>query len=416
MKKIIALALAALLLTAGCTPGGKVTSLTEDVEPSSEEATAAEPCSDYDPAVTFGLSLFSKAAENGDENPVLSPLSAYLCLAMVQNGAGSDTLKEFEQVLGADTDGVNSISRALIQSLTSTEGDTKLSIADSAWADDDHAQIREDYLQTITDNFGADVFTADLPSDAALQAINAWVNEKTNGLIPTLHEQNYPDSTVLVLLSTIYLKAKWQNEFLGSDTYDGDFTPAGGAAVSVPFLHAQESRRDYINADGAEGILLPYNDGKTAFIALRPTDGSDIRAFISSLTAERLAAYIGSASETLVNFSMPKYTIEYSLYLNDILKEMGLNLVFDSGSADLSGMGTGVNGPLYLSWVFQKVKIEVNEEGTEAAAVTEAAMTESAMMPTEPPAELHLDSPFFYAVVDLSSGVPLFMGVLDDPS
>lgn len=112
---------------------------------------------------------------------------------------------------------------------------------------------------------------------------------------------------------------------------------------------------------------------------------------------------------------MPKFNLAYELYLTDALIEMGLKRAFDA-DADFIPMGSSANGPLYLSWVFQKVKIEVNEEGTEAAAVTEVAATEGAMMPVEEPVNLHLDSPFVYAVVDFETGVPLFIGLLEDPT
>ncbi len=416
MKKIGFLILAALLLFVGCARSGGAapTSLTKNLSLSEKGKAPVASCSNFGPAAEFAGAFFSRATE--EENPVISPASAYLCLAMVMNGADKDTLREFESVMGGGMEQTNLLSRTLIRELTETSGSTVLNIANSAWVDDDHAKLKESYLQAIVDYFGADVFTADMPSDEALKAVNSWVNEKTNGLIPTLHDENYPESTILVLLNTLYLKAKWQDEFLGYQTSDATFTKSDGTALTVPFMHALESHRSYIRTDDAEGVLLPYDDGKTAFVALRPTDGSTPREFAATLTADKLTSCIGSATDTLVNLSMPKFTIEYKLYLNDILIDMGLTQVFDTSLADLSKMGEGVNGPLYLSWVFQKVKIEVNEEGTEAAAVTEAAMLESAFLPEKPPVELNLDSPFVYAVVDLATGLPMFMGILDDPS
>jgi len=415
MKRIVCFLFAVLLL-AGCAApqtSGKVASLTEGVAPSSNVAIAADP--DYAALAAFSASLLQRALANGEPNPVLSPVSAYLCLAMVQNGAASDTLAEFEKVLGLDTDQLNALSRALLTQLSAVQGSTKLAVADSAWADDDRAQIFERYLQAIVDYYGADVFTADLPSDEAREAINQWVSDKTSGLIPKLHDENYPDDTALVLLNTLYLNAKWRTPFFDFNTHDDAFHKADGTTVAVPFLHDAENKRGYISLDGAEGILLPYDDGKTAFVALRPVSG-DARAFAAGLTAERLSSYIAAASERSVDLLMPKFTVEYSLELNDALKQMGVNLAFDPDRADLSNMGAGSVGPLFLSRVFQKVKIDLNEVGTEAAAVTEAVVsTRGALIPTDQ-VVLRLDSPFVYAVVDLSTGAPLFIGVLDDPS
>lgn len=414
MRKFLVLFLAAALLLTGCARGAaKPVLLTKDVPQSEAGKAPVAAVTDYSPATAFALRLFAQSVKSAKENPVLSPASAYLCLAMVQNGADTQTLAEFAEALGADTDELNALCRALIAGLTKTAGSTKLSIANSAWADDDLAQIEKSYLQAIVDNYGADVFGADLPSDEALAAINGWVNEKTNGLIPKLHDENYPADTVLVLLNSLYFKAKWAEPFLGGSTFDGTFTKAGGTAVTVPFMHAAEGERDYIHIDGAEGVLLPYDDGKTAFVALRPTDGGDIRAFAENLTAEQLARGIASAKRTAVNLSMPKFTVEYEQSLNDVLMDMGIKSVFDPGSADLTKMGAGAGAPLYISSVFQKVKLIVDEEGTEAAAVTEAVATRSAFIES---VELHFDRPFLYAVVDLTTGVPLFVGVLENPA
>ena len=416
MKRIACLLLAAALLFAGCArpqAAGKVMSLTKGIIPAKNISADTEP--DASALNAFSAALLQRVLANGEPNPVLSPVSAYLCLAMVQNGAAHDTLKEFEQVLGLDTDALNALSHALIARLSDAQGGTTLNIADSAWVDDDRAEIRESYLKAIADYYGAEVFSADLPSNEALAAINAWINDRTNGLIPKLHEENYPEDSALVLINTLYLKAKWARAFSAFSTGDVAFTKADGTTVTVPFLRDAENPRDYISLDGVEGILLPYDDGKTAFVALRPGSG-DARAFAAGLTAERLAAYIAAAAERSVDFAMPKFTIEYMYTLNDALKQMGLNLVFDEGAADLSNMGTGAGKtePLYLSSVLQKVKILVDEDGTEAAAVTEAIIAARGAL--IPDVTLHLDSPFVYAVVDLSTGAPLFIGVLDDPS
>ncbi len=441
MKRFLPLLLAAMLLACGCAPStapnapgapeapvptgqpapeapagaptqeGGVTLLTAGLT-RGEAAAADKP--DYAPAAGFSFSLLARALSDAEKNPVLSPLSAYLCLAMVQNGANADTLRAFASVLGTDTDALNRLCRALSDGLLDTAGSTKLSIANSAWLSSGKAKLEQQYLQDITDWFGADVYSADLSSAEALAAINAWVNEKTNGLIPTLHDEPYSPSTVLVLLNTLYFKAAWKDEFMGWLTYDEAFTAADGARAEVPFMHASYAQRDCIRTADAEGVLLPYDDGKTAFIALMPTAG-DARRFAASLTPASFAAYLAAAEDTLVNLSLPKFTVEFSLPLNACLSDLGLQAAFNPGEANFTRMGTSTDGALYLSQVFQKVKIEVNEKGTEAAAVTESAMAGAGFIP-EQPLELRFDRPFVYAVVDLASGLPLFIGVLDTPA
>ncbi len=415
MKRVFALLMIACLLTAGCTARqpGPEQDLTGDLTPA---VLSEAVCDDYSAMTAFAASLFSHTLKNGEANPVVSPASAYLCLAMVQNGADTDTLTQFAQVLGADTETLNRMCRAFVAHLSDTKNDTVLSVADAIFADDDRAHLTDSYLQALVDHFGAEAYTVDLPSDAALDAVNGWVSEKTRGLIPTLHEDNYPEDTVLVLLNTLYFKALWQNRFEGYQTRDKDFSVAADKTARVPFLCAYEEQVSYFNDGTAEGAVLPYNDGKTAFVALRPSGGGSARALARTLTDQTFAACLAGAKDTLVNLSMPKFTVEYGMNMTDILNNMGLTLAFDADRADLTRMGTGKDGPLYLSRVIQKVKIIVDEEGTEAAAVTEAAAATGAMPPAGSPVELHFDQPFVYAVVDLETGVPLFLGMMDDPA
>lgn len=414
MKRIAMLLLAVMLLATGCARtiggGAKVDELTAGLKPGNVPMGRVD---DASPLTAFAQELFAAAAALEATNPVISPLSAYLCLALVANGASGETAAEFADVLGCEADELNALCHALIAALTDTEGATKLAIANSAWADDDQMAVDPDYLKRVVDHYGADAFSADLPSREALDAINAWVNERTNGLIPKLQEEPYSPDTVLVLLNALYFKAEWARKFAAYSTRDKDFTLENGGAVSVPFLGSYGDR-DLILAPDAEGILLPYDDGKTAFIALRPTDGRTARAFAMGLTADALAAYLGAAKPTYANFSMPKFTVEFSLEMNDVLRGMGLITAFDPAAANLDRLGTAASGNVYVSRVLQKVKLIVDEEGTEAAAVTEGAAPAGGSM--EEPVQLHLDSPFVYAVVDLATGAPLFIGVLDDPA
>lgn len=419
MKRIIAAALCFMFCTAvlcGCTQTETdrkdVTALFDDISP--VMPTDIEECTDFAAAQEFGMDLFSKTLDMKDENPVISPASAYLCLAMVMNGAEGETLSEFKQVMGGDLDEVNSLAYTLFHKLKDTAGNTTLNIANSLWADDDRARVKESFIQRVVDYYNGEIYSADLPSREALDAINNWVNKKTNGLIPTLHEETYPEDTVLLLLNTIYLKAKWQKLFEGYATREKSFTKADGEVLTVPFMHMSMETQRYINVDGAEGLILPYDDNKSVFVALRPTDGRSAREFAINLDSAKLASYISSAEQRIVNLAMPKFNIAYECYLTDALKAMGLESAFDR-RADLTSMGSGADYPLYLSYVFQKVKIEVNEKGTEAAAVTEAAAGEGAAA-MEDPVVLQLDSPFVYGVIDVETGLPLFIGFLEDPS
>lgn len=409
--KLIALAMCAAMLT-GCAASGGVKNLTDGVN--AADVTLPE-VTDYTMIGDLGAGLMQYAAAQEAENPVLSPLSAYLCLAMLMPGANENTKTEFEKILGADWDYVSALAADIAAQLEKTGGSTKLDLANSIWTDDDKAVIEEEWLKTVKAYFGPDIYSADLPSDGALKAINKWVNDKTNGMIPKLHDDNYDKDTIMVLLNALYMKADWAHKFDAESTYDREFTKADGSAVTVPFMNMYEAYESYIKTEDAEGIMLPYDDGRLAFIALKPGSG-DARGYASSLTGAKLKELIAAAkADTFVTVNMPKFSTGYSVYLTDALKAMGMTDAFDPDLADLSGAGRGVDGPLYISYVFQRVKVDVDEEGTEAAAVTEIATAEGCALPADEPIVLTFDKPFVYAIVDTETGVPLFAGVMENP-
>lgn len=409
--KLIALVMCAAMLT-GCAASGGVKNLTDGVN--AADVTLPE-VTDYTMIGDLGAGLMQYAAAQEAENPVLSPLSAYLCLSMLMPGANENTKAEFEKILGADWDYVSALAADIAAQLEKTGGSTKLDLANSIWTDDDKAVIEEEWLKTVKAYFGPDIYSADLPSDGALKAINKWVNDKTNGMIPKLHDDNYDKDTIMVLLNALYMKADWAHKFEGNYTNDREFTKADGSTVTVPFMNMYEAYESYIKTEDAEGIMLPYDDGRLAFIALKPGSG-DARGYAAYLTGAKLKEALAAAkADTFVTVNMPKFSTGYSVYLTDALKAMGMTDAFDPFLADLSGAGRGVDGPLYISYVFQRVKVDVDEEGTEAAAVTEIATAERCALPADEPIVLTFDKPFVYAIVDTETGVPLFAGVMENP-
>ena len=369
----------------------------------------AEAAGDFSPVGDLGAKLLSGAMQQ-EPNPVISPLSAYICLAMAMNGADGDTLAAFEQVMGADLYYTNLICTTLMDSFKNIGGGTELALACSAWCDDT-ARINEDYLRAIVTYMESDVFMADLSSKADMQAINNWVKSKTKGLIPTLHDKPYSEDTMLVLLNALYMKAKWQRPFEGWRTHESTFTTAAGEEMQTQFM-SMDGYLNYIKTDDASGILLPYKDEKLAFIALLPDE--DLSDYVSSLTGEKLLSAVQSAKEELAHLRLPRFDFEYDRSFTEDLIALGLSSAFDPELANFIPMGSGPNGELYLSEVYQKVKIIVDEEGTEAAAVTEAAAAEGASM--EEPIPVYFNRPFLYAVVEIETGLPLFLGTYDMPA
>lgn len=362
-------------------------------------------------ASEFALRLISLALESGDENVVISPVSAYLALAMAANGAKGDTLAEFTKTLGGNLDlrEINLCSRSLINHLTKTAGSTRLSISDSVWMKKNGFAANKDFLQAAVDYFNAEAFTSDFDDPKAVKDVNQWIKKNTNGLIKEMLQEISPD-TVMLLINTLYMKAGWASPFEKVYNFQGDFTKADGSKVQTTFM-SQVKNLQYLKTDTAKGILLPYDDQRLGFVALLPEDGKTTADVLSSVTDVK--ALIESAENVSVQLSLPKFKIEYKLTMNDILKAAGIKLAFDEQKADLSGLGTAM-GNLYIGEVLQKVVIEVNEEGTEAAAATVIDIrTTSALLGD---VTLTFDKPFIYMVVDLESGIPLFIGQMDNPA
>ena len=369
-------------------------------------------------AVTqFGALLMAEAMKLDAENPVISPLSAYFALAMAADGAAGDTLAEFGALLGLSGAELDALCAGLAQALTENAGSTELSIANSAWIDTCEALVvEESWLNAVKAAMGAEAISADLSTQEAVAAINDWVKKNTNGLIPSLREEPYQDDVMFVLLNALYFKAKWQSPFEAEDTHEAAFTVAGGEAVQTEFMQDWGCYRDYIESEGVCGTVLPYDDGKTAFLALLPREGADVRAFAATLDAEQIASYLAAVqSGTYMDLLIPKFTAETEFKMNDALKAMGLVQAFDPEKADFTAMGHAGDAPLYIGNVLQKVKLIVDEEGTEAAAVTSVEMAAGCAMPPPVKVELRFDRPFAYAVIDLATGVPMFLGVMENP-
>lgn len=365
------------------------------------------------PALDFSLRLYQDLDASGGGNLVFSPLSAYLALAMAAEGADSYTLAEIVTVLGVPAERIATIAQALLSRMTD-EG-TGVRIAGSLWADPLLA-VDERYRRKMADKYGAEVFTAELSLKETASQVNAWVSRKTEGRIPSILDAALPRDAALLLLNTVHFKANWADEFSGDSTRSRTFYLENGEGLETDFLSSVMSLRDHIQAEEAEGILLPYEGGETAFFALRPTNSKDVGAFVRGLTAAGLSAFVDTAAETLMNFAMPKFSKSQALSLTETMKTAGIHQAFDRGTADFSRMGSMQGAPLFITDMLQRVLIEVNEKGTEAAAATMNMMVASSMKLEKKPVSLLLDSPFVYGVIDMETRVPLFLGILRDPS
>ena len=358
----------------------------------------------------LGAQLLRAVREPG-VNTLLSPLSISLALSMTANGAAGDTLAEFEALLGADVDTVNANAASLLAEYRDLGGSTVSNLADSLWLDDS-LEANELFLSRCTAFYGAGLYQADLATEQTRRAVNSWVEENTGGMIPEILTEVPAEDAALLLVNALYLKNTWEHEFDPNSTREDSFYAADGTGTVTDFLSNGIRQEQYFRTEDAAGVVLPYDDGRLAFAAVLP-DG-DLDAWLENLDGGTFPALIGAAEDTRLLLRMPKFEAEWGGELAGALAALGLDAAFDPTRADFSGLGTTESGPLFIDSVLHRAKIQVDEEGTEAAASTVVMAPAGAPEPVDYE-ELILDRPFCYAIVDLERGVPLFLGTFERP-
>ena len=431
--------LTAMLLTVcslgGCTSGTASTvcvvprppaSTEQESKTDEEKPTAIKPdipitADSYDNLNEFSYKFF---AENMDEeNPVLSPISAYIALSMAGIGAENNTKKEFASLLGDEED-VKALCQKLMTSLPTETKDTTITLANSAWIDDTYT-VKDDWLSEIDSVMYSDVFRESLSSSKVPGLMNEWIEQKTNGLIDKMIDRPFDGYTKLVLFNTVYFKAKWADPFEAYDVYTDRFYREDKEEIDAEIMH-KESDMEYLSNDFAEGLIFPYrkdaeSDGNFALVALKPSDEDmKVRELYEKLTPSVVNELIENKSTELVNTKLPKFELTFDKVLNESLINMGLKDAFEPEKADFSRIGAecieNSDENLYINMVRQKAKIIVDEEGTEAAAATMVAMECGAALIEELPKEVFFDRPFVYMIMDMDNEVPLFIGILDSPA
>lgn len=404
---ILLIAVLALQLSA-CVPQAKAADLMEGIVPAEPLGEPFEVTEEQlDAAADFALKLYRNGAETG-KNGLISPLSVAAALAMTANGAVGDTLAQMEQSLGMSQGELNYYFRELLRKLPGEEG-CRLCLANSLWfRDDGSLEIKRDFLQTNADFYGAAARRAAFDRDT-LQEINAWVQEKTEGMIPKVLDR-IPDNAMMYLINALAFEAKWQEPYQKQDVEPGSFTAADGSERSVDYLYSEEYR--FLQTDRAVGFVKAYEE-RYAFAALLPEPGLSPEELLAGLDGASLRRLLTAEESEPVRAALPKFALSCGTELSGALKELGMPLAFDPEAADFSRMGTA-SDRLYIGRVLHKTFISVAEQGTKAGAASAVEiMTKGALM--EEPRQVLLNRPFVYLLFDLESGVPFFVGVLNDP-
>lgn len=357
----------------------------------------------------FALDLFKEVSKDG-ENTLISPLSVLIALSMTANGAEGGTREQMESVLGRSTDELNLYIRDHTAGLPQEEK-YKLSIANSVWfKDEEGLSIKEDFLRTNEEYYGADIFKAKFDGQT-LKDINAWVNDKTDGMIPDALDE-IPAEAIMYLINALAFDAEWADQYSEGDVYDGKFTREDGADVDVKMMRGEDGL--YIEDERATGFIKFYDGRKYAFVALLPNEDISVSDYLSMLDGEELQAVLNDPLRGAeVHTSMPKFAVEYDVEMSSVLKNMGMVDAFDSSSADFSRLGQSARGNIFINRVIHKTFIEVGELGTRAGASTVVEMfPESAPMLVK---QVDLDRPFVYMIIDWENKVPFFIGTMMDP-
>lgn len=345
-----------------------------------------------------------QASEPGDF--FISPLSMQFLLGMLLNGAQGETADEICQVLGygaGEVAAVNDYCLSMLEQLPGLDKKTKLSIANAIFVNQAYSLL-DSYKNTVGKSYKAEVANLDFSKNAAsLKTINGWCDKQTNGMIPQVLDEVNPNM-LAYLLNALYFKSEWKNKFSKSNTGSEPFAAGDGTKKKVPMMKKEGSFL-YQDNDVFRVVSLPYGNGAFRMLVVLPQSGKNLADVSAALKAADWDQFLHSMVSCDVDLWLPKFETKYSKQLNEILSAMGMPSSF-SPLADFKAMSPAA---LCLSFVKQDTAIKVDEEGTEAAAISTAGMMATAAAPGQH-VVFHADQPFLYLITENSTGAILFAG------
>lgn len=360
-------------------------------------------------ANTFGLGLFARmSADAPRANVFISPFSVSMALGMTLNGAAGDTRTAMQSTLGfagMSDSAVNASYRGIIDLMRTLDPKVRFDIANSIWTRQGFP-VLEAFLETNRRAFDAECAELDFDSPAAVTTINNWVKTKTNGKIPTILDDPIASDIVMYLVNAIYFKGTWTTQFKPDDTRQATFHGMAGAKT-LPLMSRGGTMR-YREDDRVQVVDLPYGNGRYSMTVLLPKQGVSVDDVAAGLTPAVWNGYTSSLADTEMDLWLPKFTLEYKEILNAALAALGMGVAFGD-QADFSRMSESAR--LAISRVIHKTFIDVNEEGTEAAAVTAVEMRNTSVGDR---VSMRVDRPFVLAIREHHTGAVLFIGKITD--
>lgn len=363
----------------------------------------------------FTFNLYREvAAANPDKNVFLSPASARWALGMAYTGASGRTLEEMAAVLGARPVAENLEAEAgRIKSLMAADPKVTLRVANSLWLKKEFP-FKESFVSSVRQSYQAEVFARNFVSADVAEA-NAWVSRMTEGKIPSIIGEFGSDSCAL-LLNAVYFKGNWSDQFKKERTRDEDFLLPSGKTVKRKLMNISGDY-EYFEDKDFQAVRLPYGNKRLGMVVLLPGKSFPLARLNDRLTPAFWTETLNGMHKSLGDISLPRFKLEFAASLNEPLKAMGMRLAFDKEKADFSNIAKlPPAGYLFISGVLQKTFVEVNEEGTEAAAATAVMMAGAASAMPPPHFNFRADHPFLYAITDRETGEILFLGALYDPN
>ena len=374
---------------------------------------------------SFGLSLLAQLTR-GPENVCISPLSIDLCLQLALYGAKGSTAAEMLKttaISAGNRDVLADDACRLIDSLNSSQASSwegpgasvKVLLANSAWV---HEQVKLDrqYVHGLHEKYKAECANLNFADGSALETINAWVAQHTENRIPTIID-NLSPANLLVLVNCAYFKARWGHPFEVADTKLRDFYVNGGEAVPVTTMRHDITSLDYFQDEEVQIARLQYIDDRFGMYIVLPARNTNLSNVIANFTLDKWKTLLSKLRPHAGVFSLPKFKVESRMELAPVLQNLGIREAF-TRQADFSNILDSAQEmpPFFcIDQVIHKTFIEIDEEGTEAAAATAIAMWGAGIPKPPPPFEMIVDRPFLYVIADDATGTVLFLGTVNDP-
>jgi len=358
---------------------------------------------------TFNLLKQVAAGEPTSKNLMLSPLSVSIAVAMTSNGSNGQTLTDirnamqFKDFTEAE---VNSYYQKLIKSLPELDSRAKLHMANSIWYRNNFS-VLPSFLETNKTNYQAKVSALDFASPNSKNTINSWVNEQTQGKIPTIIDQISNDM-VMYLINAVYFKSAWRSQFDKSNTAKAAFKLADGATVQTDFMQGDRIDLRVAVDQNAAIYELPYGNDIYSMVIVLPKVGVQLKDVVENIDANKWKIWADGLAKTNTSVKMPKFKFSYEKTLNETLAGLGMSNAF-SDQANFTRINA--NGGLTISEVKHKTFLDVNEEGTEAAAVTSVGVALTSL-----PQPIVIDRPFMFAIRERHTGLILFTGLVNNPT